>query len=361
MSKFQRGSKAVKTEAAAIQSAPPPAAGDLAGLKSIANQFKNYINQQYQADVSYVPDEDMIASITVSRWLPVSDAINEAMGLPGLPFGCITQVYGKKDSGKTSLLMQAIAACQRQGVLPILVLSEFKFDFSRLSKWMSADPEAMIVFPAETLEDGFRFVEQILRGIASGKLDYEEPNPNFDESKKESKDNPKTNTRVIDIGNTPCYIFWDSIGGTLSDSEAEGNVEDWSKDMGRGAQAVKKMVKRSVSLLQKVRERAGVLFLNQVWSARTPQGISYDKPAAGESVQHYYALEIQMKRGTEIAMTINKQEMGIGYNIRLCVKKNHITHSRLESPMIAVAEGLLATNDLEKFKERFRKRVDEAA
>lgn len=363
---FKRGSKAaaVTTEAPVIKAdaTPAPASVDsLARLKEVAGQFKSYINQQYQAEVAYVPDEDAIASWTVTKWLSVSEDIDAAMGLPGLPFGCITQCYGKKDSGKTSLLMQAIAACQRQGILPILVLSEFKFDFSRLPKWMGGDPEAMIVFPADTLEDGFRFVEQILRGIATGKLNYEEPNPDFDEKKKEGKDNSKTRTRVIDIGNTPCFVFWDSIGGTLSDSEADGNVEDWDKDMGRGAQAIKKMVKRSVSLLQKVRERAGVLFLNQVWTARTPQGVSYDKPSGGEAVQHYYALEIHMKRKDEISMTLNKQDMGIGYRVMLCIKKNHITHNRLESPMIAVAEGLLAPTQLEAFKVRFKKKIDEAA
>jgi hypothetical protein len=40
----------------------------------------------------------------------------------------MTQIYGKKDSGKSSMLMQAIVECQKQNILPILILTEFKFD-----------------------------------------------------------------------------------------------------------------------------------------------------------------------------------------------------------------------------------------
>lgn len=326
----------------------------LAALKEKAAQFRGYINQQYQENVAYTPDINKVAAVSVSKWLKMPEAVSEAMGLPGLPFGAITQVYGKKDSGKTSFLMQAIAECQSQGILPILVLSEFKFDFNRLRKFMGADPEAIVVREVDDLEDGFRFVEKILRELSSGKLVTVQANPSYDPSKKESEKNQPTIEVDVDVSNTPCFVFWDSIGGTLSSSEAEGDVEDWSKDMGRGAQAIKKMVKRSVSLLNKVRDRAGILFLNQVWTARTPTGIAYDKPAGGEAVQHYYSLEIQLKRGNEIKMTHDKQDMGIGYEIELVVKKNHITHNRLRSDLAAVAEGLIAPNQLDDFKKRYR-------
>lgn len=331
----------------------------LQALKEKAKLFRNHLNAQYRDAVAYTPDTATIPKVSVSKWLTMPEAVSEAMGLPGLPFGAITQVYGKKDSGKTSMLMQGIAECQKQGILPILILSEPKFDFKRLATFMGADPEGLMVLEAESLEMGFKYVEKLLRDIYSGKLTIDVPNPNFDPKKKESKDNMKIVQVVEDISSIPCFIFWDSIGGTLSDSEAEGEVEDWSKDMGRGAQAVKKLVKRSVSLLNKVRDKVGIMFLNQVWTARTPQGVAYDKPAGGEAVQHYYSLEIQMKRGNEVKMTVNKQDMGIGYQIELVVKKNHITHNRLRSDLVAVAEGLISPNELESFKKRYRDFLEE--
>ena len=159
--------------------------------------------------------------------------------------------------------------------------------------------------------------------------------------------------------NQKCFIFWDSIGGTLSQSEADGDVEDWSKDMGRTAQAVKKLVKRSASLLNKVKDRVGILFLNQVWTARTPTGISYDKPAGGEAAQHYYALEIHLKRGNEIKMAYKGKDMGIGYEVELRVAKNHVNHNRPKARILAVAEGLLPMSEKDSFKKRYRKYLDQ--
>lgn len=317
---------------------------NLSQLKSIAQKYKEHLNQQYREAVAYVPDSSKVAAVSISNWLEMPKAIANAIGLPGLPLGAISQVYGKKDSGKTSILMQGIAACQKQGILPILILTEHKMDFSRLSKFMKADPEALIVLEASDLETGFGYLEKILKDLTLGKLVIETENGE---------------DIVIPMTNQKCFVFWDSIGGTLSQSEAEGEVEDWSKDMGRGAQAVKKLVKRSAQLLSKVKDKVGIMFLNQVWTARTPTGISYDKPAGGEAVQHYYALEIQLKRGNEIKMTHKGQDMGIGYEIELRVQKNHISHNRLKSDLIAVAEGLLDPKELETFKKRYKEMLDE--
>lgn len=318
------------------------------GLRAIAKQFSGYLNKAYKESVSYNPNTGENISLVVNKWVEMPKQYQERMDMPGLPFGVITQVYGKKDSGKTSMLMQGIAAAQKQGILPILILSEHKFDFLRLTDWMDADPEAIIVFEVDDLESGFTFLEKILRDIYLGKLILETDDK---DDKGEKKD------LVIDVSNQPCYIFWDSIGGTLSRSELEGEVEDWSKDMGRGAQALKKMVKRSAYLLHRVKDRVGILFLNQVWTARTPTGISYDKPAGGEAVQHYYAVEIHLKRGTEVRMESKGKDMGIGYNIEMRVVKNHITHTRLTSSFIAVAEGLLDPKELDNFKKRYRQKM----
>ncbi len=344
-----------KAELKAVDQQP---SDNIENLKKIARSFKNYMNAQYRESIAYNPDSDTIAKVSVSRWLKMPSAIADAMGMDGLPFGVMTQVYGKKDSGKSSMLGQAIAAAQAQGILPILILTEHKFDFNRLATFMGADPEAMLVYPAEDLETGFQCLETILRSIATGKLINVIPNPNFDPDKPETKDNPKEIDDIIDVSNQPCFVFWDSIGGTLSANESEGDVYDWDKDMGRYAQALKKLVKRSSQLLNKVRDKVGVLLLNQVWGKRTPQGITVDQPYGGEAVQHYYALEIHLKRANEIKMTYKGQDMAIGYDIKMEIKKNHITHNRLKGSLIAVAEGLLATNDLESFKKRYRSYLD---
>lgn len=321
-----------------VQSNAEPASLD--HLKSMAKQMSSYMNAQYKQQISYTPDASKIASISVDKWLILPDWFKNNMEFPGLPFGQITQVYGKKDSGKSSFLMQSIAAAQRQGILPILILTEHKFDFGRLSTWMGADPEALLVLEADDLETGFSYLEKILRDIDNGTITLE---------------NSEGDDISIDVSDTPCFIFWDSIGGTVSRSEMAGEVEDWAKDMGRGAQALKKLVKRSYQLLHRVKSKAGVLFLNQVWGKRNFTGIVTDQPQGGESVQHFYALEIHLKRGNSINMTVKGSDRGIGYEITIDVKKNHITHSRNKVKLPVVAPGFLNDGELEAFKKDYRK------
>ncbi len=316
----------------------------LAALKTAARQFSSYFNKQYKDRVSYVPDADKVASISVNKWLELPGWFQEEIGLPGVPFSQITQVYGKKDSGKTSFLMQCIAACQEQGILPILILTEHKFDFGRLETFMGASADAMLVLEAEDLETGFSFLEKMLNDIEKGTIVLE------------NEDGPDT---VIDVSELPCFIFWDSIGGTLSKSEMAGDVEDWAKDMGRSAQALKKLVKRTSQLLHRVQDRVGVLFLNQVWGKRNFQGIVTDQPQGGESVQHFYALEIHLKKGMSINMTVKGKERGIGFNVTIDIKKNHITHSRNKATLPVVAKGFIRTNELEAFKKEYRAFLDE--
>lgn len=313
-------------------------------LKSLAKQVSNYMNQQYKQQISYTPNQQKRAAVKVSEWLEMPDYIQEGLSMPGLPFGQITQVYGKKDSGKTSLLMQGIAEAQKQDILPILILTEHKFDFDRLETFMEADPEAMLVLVAEDLEEGFRYLERILRDVRNGKIVVEQ------EGEEDL---------VLDVSDQKVFVFWDSIGGTLSAKEADGDPEDWDKDMGRSAQALKKMVKRSVSLLRKVKNQVGVLFLNQVWGKRTPMGVTVDQPVGGEAVQHYYAVEIHLKKANEAKMTFRGKDMGIGYNIKMDIKKNHVTHNRPKSAFIAVAEGLIEPNELNNFKTRYKKFLKE--
>jgi len=304
-------------------------------LRKIARQFSEYLNEQYKENIAYIPDTSKRAAIKVSQWLELPDVLSKSLNLPGLPFGQITQIYGKKDTGKSSFLMQAIAACQLQGILPILILTEHKFDFERLKTFMDADPEELLVLEPDDLETGFSYMEKLLRDIRAGKI--------------------VVGDEVIEIGDQKCFIFWDSIGGTVSASEADGETTDWNKDMGRSAQAIKRLVKRSTSLLKKVKNQVGILLLNQVWGKRSFTGIVTDQPYGGESVLHYYALEIHLKRGTEIKMTHKGQEMGIGYNIKFEVKKNHVNHNKPKTQLAVVAEGLIGKDELEDFKKNYKK------
>jgi len=311
-------------------------------LKSLARNFKDYMNNQYRAAVSYTPDTETIAKVTVSKWVEMPEAFQDAVGLPGLPIGNITHVYGKPDAGKTSLLMQGIAAAQKQGILPILILTEHKFDFNRLSKYMGADPEAMLVFHADNIEQAYGYMEKVIRDLTAGRLVIE----------REGEED-----QVIDMTTQDCFIFVDSVGNTMSTSELEYEVEEHDKSMGKAAKALKTLTKRINLLLSKVRQRCGILLLNQSYMSMPSYGPSVETPYGGDGVPYSCVLNIRLRRIGDVKMTIKGKEVIIGLETKVEVKKNHISHGKPISSVYTTASGMIpATKEaLEEFKKKYMK------
>jgi recombination protein RecA len=310
-------------------------------LKNIAKTFSSYMNNQYKEAVSYTPDIDTVAKVSVSKWVNMP-VLGEAIGLPGLPIGNITHVFGKPNTGKTTILMEGIAACQKQGILPILILTEHKFDFGRLTNFMGADPEAMLVFHADNLEQAYGYMEKIIRDLIAGKIVLEDD---------------KGKDQVIDMSNQDCYIFMDSIGNTMSESELEYEVEDHGKSMGKGAKAIKTLTKRLNSLLSKVRQKCGVLLLNQSYQSMPAYGPSVETPTGGDGVIYSCVLNIRLRRKGDLKMTVKGKDSIIGLETLIEVKKNHISHAMNIASVYTVASGLIPATDeaLKEYKKHILK------
>lgn len=314
-----------------VQNAAPALEG-IDKLKAVAGHFRNYMNAQYQASVAYVPDVDKVASVSVSKWLEMGDWFQEAVKLPGLPIGNITHIYGKPDTGKTTLLMQAIAAAQKQGILPILILTEHKFDFNRLPKYMGGDSDAMIVLHADSIEQAYGFIEKILKDLEQGHITYEYTDPETNEDKQVS----------IDMTNQDCFIFYDSLGNTLSESEMEYEVHDWDKSMGKSAKAIKNLTKRVNYLLSKVRQKCGILLLNQSYQSMPAIGPSVETPFGGEGAPYSCALNIRFRRRGDLKATVKGQDQVIGLETIIQVMKNHVSHIKPISSVFTVATGMMS-------------------
>ena len=73
-------------------------------------------------------------------FIPVDECLQEVLGLPGIPRGHITQIFGKSDTGKTSMLFHLAAEAQAAGDLPVIYVTEGKVDWNR-AKEMGLDKE----------------------------------------------------------------------------------------------------------------------------------------------------------------------------------------------------------------------------
>src|SRR5690242_17320901 len=95
------------------------------------------------------------------KFVVLDEALHSVLGVPGIPLGHITQVFGKSDTGKTSLLFHAAGQAQKQGILPVMIITEGKVDWERASA-MGFDKDTAIVNEScEYLEDAFRFIDKV--------------------------------------------------------------------------------------------------------------------------------------------------------------------------------------------------------
>jgi len=63
------------------------------------------------------------------EFIKVSDALQEALGIEGIPMGQITILRGHSDTGKTTALLETIKGCQRQNILPVIIITEMKWSW----------------------------------------------------------------------------------------------------------------------------------------------------------------------------------------------------------------------------------------
>lgn len=310
-------------------------------LKDVASAFNKHLNHEYQEAVSYIPNKNEVAKVSVNKWLEMPEAFQDATGLPGLPVGNITHVYGSPNTGKTTMLMQGLVNAQKQGFLPILILTEHKFSFERLEKFMGGNADEMLVLHADTLDQAYSFMEKVLKDLQTGTLVIED---------SDGQD------MSIDVSELDVFIFMDSIGNTMSQEELDYEAEDGDKSMGKHAKALKRLTKRINRLLGKreLRQRAGILLLNQSYKSMPTYGPSVETPYGGDGVPYSCSLNIRLRRKKDLSMRLKGRETIIGLETLIEIKKNHITHVMAKHPVYTVATGMIPADKgaLDEYKKQ---------
>jgi hypothetical protein len=57
-------------------------------------------------------------------WIPLSDAFYDAVKVPGVPKGYFVSFRGFSNSGKSTAIYEAVAGCQKLGILPVIYETE---------------------------------------------------------------------------------------------------------------------------------------------------------------------------------------------------------------------------------------------
>jgi recombination protein RecA len=204
-----------------------------------------------------------------------------ALGIGGLPKGRVVEVYGPESSGKTTLTLQAIAECQKQGGTCAFVDAEHALDPTYAVK-LGVKVEDLLVSQPDTGEQALEIADMLVRSNA------------------------------VDM------VVVDSVAALTPKAEIEGEMGDQLPGLQARlmSQALRKLtgnIKRSnclVVFINQLRMKIGVMMPGQ--SPETTTG--------GNALKFYASVRLDIRR----IGSIKKGDEIIGNQTKIKVVKNKL-------------------------------------
>lgn len=206
-------------------------------------------------------------------------ALDIALGVGGLPRGRIVEIYGPESSGKTTLTLQVIAACQRQGGTAAFVDAEHALD-PAYAKRLGVNVDDLLVSQPDTGEQALEITDMLVRSSA------------------------------VDI------VVVDSVAALTPKAEIEGEMGD--QHMGLQARLMSQALRKLTANIK--RSNTLVIFINQI---RMKIGIMFGNPettTGGNALKFYASVRLDIRR---IGNVKNGDEV-VGSETRVKVVKNKV-------------------------------------
>ncbi|WP_019673287.1 recombinase RecA [Psychrobacter lutiphocae] len=239
-----------------------------AALGQIEKQFgKNTI--MHLGDNSAALDVDVVSTGSLG--------LDIALGIGGLPKGRIIEIYGPESSGKTTLTLQAIAECQKQGGTCAFIDAEHALDPIYARK-LGVNTDELLVSQPDNGEQALEITDMLVR---SGALDM---------------------------------IVIDSVAALTPRAEIEGEMGD--SHMGLQARLMSQALRKITGNAK--RSNCMVIFINQI---RMKIGVMFGSPettTGGNALKFYASVRLDIRR---IGAVKSGDEI-IGNQTRVKVIKN---------------------------------------
>jgi len=271
-------------------------------------------------------------------WIPVSKAFQDIVSLPGIPIGHITLLRGHSDTGKTTLLLEAAVNAQKQGILPVFVITEMKWSWSH-AKTMGLQFQEVVDKETGEIVDYEGFFIYVDRGTLNSIEDVAAYITDLiDEQRK---------------GNLPhdmCF-FWDSVGSIPCDLSirSQKNNNEWNA----GAMSTQfgNHVNQQIMLSRKESQKYTntLVAVNKVWTARPehPMGQPRLENKGGKTMWYDASLIITFgnitNTGTSKIKAVSKgKDYEFAKRTKVQIEKNHINGIQSRGALIMTQHGFLA-------------------
>lgn|SRR3990167_4876686 len=270
------------------------------------------------------------------KYVVLNEELQACIGLPGFPLGDIIEIHGDSDTGKSTLLLHAASQCQKQGILPVLIIVEKKYRDHRASLMGLDQKNAIINKSCKSIEDIFEFSDKIVAAVNKGKIPQD------------------------------VMIFIDSLGNVNS-KEARKENKDGTTELKNIHQKNAKVITEHLMVMSdKIGDTrfttnphyVGMVVLNQVYEAPPafPGGPTRQIPRGGKKLKYTASLQLQTKKVKELIARINGENVSFGIISKIIVKKNHINSIKNTGEFVIVEDKIFANEDgaIEDYKEENR-------
>jgi recombination protein RecA len=206
-------------------------------------------------------------------------ALDVALGIGGLPRGRVVEIYGPESSGKTTLTLQVIAQCQKNGGTAAFVDAEHALDPTYAEK-LGVDVDDLLVSQPDTGEQALEIADMLVRSSA------------------------------VDL------VVIDSVAALTPKAEIEGEMGD--SHVGLQARLMSQALRKLTANIK--RSNTLVIFINQI---RMKIGVMFGSPettTGGNALKFYSSVRLDIRR----IGAIKKGDEVIGNETRVKVVKNKL-------------------------------------
>ncbi len=225
--------------------------------------------------IMHLGDETVAVDVDV---IPTGSlGLDIALGIGGLPKGRIVEIFGPESSGKTTLTLQAIAECQKQGGTCAFIDAEHALDPIYARK-LGVDVDKLMVSQPDNGEQALEIADMLVR---SGAVDM---------------------------------IVIDSVAALTPKAEIEGEMGD--SHMGLQARLMSQALRKITGNAK--RSNCLVVFINQI---RMKIGVMFGSPettTGGNALKFYASVRLDIRR---IGSVKDGEEI-LGSETRVKVIKN---------------------------------------
>ncbi|MCP4789399.1 MAG: recombinase RecA [Gammaproteobacteria bacterium] len=203
-----------------------------------------------------------------------------ALGIGGLPFGRICEIYGPESSGKTTLTLQVVAEAQKAGKTCAFVDAEHALDPIYAEK-LGVNVDELLVSQPDTGEQALEIVDMLVRSNA------------------------------VDV------IIVDSVAALTPKAEIEGEMGD--SHVGLQARLLSQAMRKITGNIKTA--NCLVVFINQI---RMKIGVMFGSPettTGGNALKFYSSVRLDIRR---IGAVKNGDEV-VGNETRVKVVKNKVS------------------------------------